>query len=49
MPVKLRKYYKNSKRLLLKPYDTLNDKQKERCNLMLLYNDDLRKAHFLKE
>ena len=49
MPVKLRKYYKNSKLLLLKPYDTLNDEQKERCDLMLLYNDELRKSHFLKE
>ena len=49
MPVKLRKYYKNSKRLILKPYDRLDHEQKERCDLMLLYNDDLRKAHFLKE
>ena len=45
----LRKYYKNSKRLLLKRYSKLKEEQKEKCDLMLLYNDDLRRAHGLKE
>ena len=49
MPPKLRKYYKNSRRLILGRYDKLNSEQKEKCDLMLLYNDDLRKAHSLKE
>ena len=27
----------------------MKDENKQACDLMLLYNDDLRKAHFLKE
>lgn len=49
MPANLRKYYKRSKTLMLKRYGTLNEEQKKACDLMLLYNDDLRKAHFFKE
>lgn len=49
MPARLRKYYKRSKSLMLKRYDQLNSEQKKACDLMLLYNDDLRKAHYLKE
>lgn len=30
-------------------YFKLKDENKQACDLMLLYNDDLRKAHFLKE
>lgn len=49
MPSSLRKYYKKSKRLILTRYQKLNEENKKACDLMLLYNDDLRKAHFLKE
>lgn len=49
MPVSLRKYYKRSKKLILTRYFKLKDENKQACDLMLLYNDDLRKAHFLKE
>lgn len=49
MPASLRKYYKRSRSLMLKHYHSLNPSQKQACDLMLLYNDDLRKAHWLKE
>ena len=49
MPADLRKYYKRSKALILTRYHNLKDENKDACDLMLLYNDDLRKAHFLKE
>lgn len=49
MPANLRKYYKRSRSLILKRYHKLTPEQKQACDLMLLYNDDLRKAHFLKE
>ena len=49
MSVSLRKYYKHSRRLILGRYDKLKDERKKECDLMLLYNDDLRKAHYFKE
>ena len=49
MPGYLRKYYKRSRSLILTRYDKLKDKKKQECDLMLLYNDDLRLAHYLKE
>lgn len=49
MPASLRKYYKRRKKLILTRYFKLKDENKQACDLMLLYNDDLRKAHFLKE
>ena len=49
MPASLRKYYKRSKKLILTRYFKLKDENKQACDLMMLYNDDLRKAHFLKE
>lgn len=45
----LRKYYKRSKSLIHKRYNSLNPEDKKACDLMLLYNDDLRKSHHLKE
>ncbi len=30
-------------------YDKLRDERKKECDLMLLYNDDLWKAHYFKE
>lgn len=48
-PASLRKYYKRSHKLILTRYDKLKGKNKEACDLMPLYNDDLRKAHMLKE
>lgn len=49
MPASLRKYYKRSRSLILKRYAGLKEEDKQACDLMLLYNDDLRLAHFLKE
>lgn len=49
MPASLRKYYKRSRRLILTRYEKLKDENKKACDLMLLYNDDLRVAHHLKE
>lgn len=49
MPAPLRKYYKRSRKLILDRYHHLNDEDKKACNLMLHYNDDLRKAHYFKE
>jgi len=45
----LRRYYKRSRKLILTRYYKLKDEDKKACDLMLLYNDDLRKAHMLKE
>ena len=49
MPASLRKYYKRSRRLILTRYKKLKEESKKSCDLMLLYNDDLRKAHYFKE
>lgn len=49
MPASLRKYYKRSRKLILTLYDKLKDDNKKACDLMLHYNEDLRKAHKLKE
>lgn len=49
MPACLRKYYKRSRFIIHKPYNSLSKEDKERCDIMLLYNDDLRRAHSLKE
>ena len=49
MPSNLRKYYKRSRSLILAHYSTLKDENKKKCDLMLMYNDDLRLAHRLKE
>ena len=49
MTVTMRKYYKRSHKLLLTRYRKLKEENKKACDLMLLYNDDLRLAHWLKE
>ena len=49
MPYDLRKYYKRSRKLILTRYHKLKDENKKAVDLMLLYNDDLRTAHKLKE
>ena len=49
MPASLRKYYKRSRKLILTRYNKLKEENKKACDLMLLYNDDLRSAHRLKE
>jgi transposase len=49
MPVYLRKYYKRSRKLILTRYKKLKDENKQACDLMLQYNDDLRLAHMMKE
>ena len=49
MVASLRKYYKRSHKLILTRYYKLSKESKKACDLMLLYNDDLRVAHRLKE
>ena len=49
MTATMRKYYKRSHKLLLTRYHKLKAENKKACDLMLLYNDDLRLAHWLKE
>ena len=46
---KLRKYFKRSKSLLIKPYDSLNSDQKQEVNVMLYYSVNISRAHFYKE
>lgn len=45
----LRRYYKRSKKLILAKYDSLDTESKRELEIMLLYNDELRQAHYLKE
>lgn len=45
----LRKYFKRSRKLLLKWYEELTPEQKEKLEVMFWYSGDLRKAHKLKE
>nr|WP_206762728.1 ISL3 family transposase [Mobilitalea sibirica] len=49
MPVSLRKYYKRSRSLILSRYHKLKGEKKKETDIMLHYNDDLRKSHLLKE
>ena len=49
MTITMRKYYKRSHKLLLTRYHKLKEENKKVCDLILLYNDDLRLAHWLKE
>lgn len=49
MAASLRKYYKRSWKLILTRYKKLKDENKQACELMLQYNDDLRLAHMMKE
>lgn len=49
LTITMRKYYKRSHKLLLTRYHKLKEENKKVCDLMLLYNDDLRLAHWLKE
>jgi hypothetical protein len=49
MPASLRKYYKRSRKLILTRYRKLKDENKQACDLMLQYSDDLRLAHMMKE
>lgn len=49
MPPQLRRYYKRSHRLMLSRFEKLSPDDQEACNVMLLYNDDLRRAHWLQE
>ncbi|WP_049760255.1 transposase [Caldicellulosiruptor bescii] len=45
----LRKYFKRSRKLLLKSYEELTAEQREELEVMFWYSRDLRKAHRLKE
>ena len=45
----MRKYFKRSRSLLIKPFNSLNDTDKQAVNIMLSYSADIRDAHCLKE
>ena len=45
----LRKYFKRSKSLLIKRYDTLEDEDKQAVNVMLYYSVNISRAHWYKE
>ncbi|WP_243120233.1 ISL3 family transposase [Caloramator sp. E03] len=49
MDKKLRRYYKKSRKLILARKDSLDEDSKRQLEIMLLYNDELRHAHYLKE
>ena len=44
-----RVYFKNSRKLLLKRFNTLDDEQKQQVNIMLFCSVNLSRAHFYKE
>lgn len=44
-----RRYFKNSRRLLIKRFDYLSDEQKQQVNIMLYASPALSTAHFYKE
>ena len=44
-----RKYFKNSRKLLLKRFNELNDEQKQQVNIMLYSSPTISTAHFYKE
>lgn len=44
-----RRYFKNSRKLLLKRFDDLNDEQKQQVNIMLYTSPNLCTAHFYKK
>ncbi len=46
---KLRKYFKHSKSLLTKSFDSLTDEQKKEVNVMLYYSVNISRAYFYKE
>ena len=45
----MRKYFKRSRSLLIKPFNSLNDADKQAVNIMLSYSADIMDAHCLKE
>ena len=48
-PKSERKYFKHSRKLLLKRFDELNDEQKQQVNIMLYKSANLNIAHWFKE
>lgn len=45
----LRKYFKRSKSLLIKRYDSLKEEEKQQVNVMLYYSVNISRAYFYKE
>ena len=45
----LKKYFKRSKSLLIKRYDSLKEEQKQQVNVMLYYSVNISRAYFYKE
>ena len=48
-PKSERKYFKHSRKILLKQFDELNDEQKQQVNIMLYKSANLNIAHWFKE
>lgn len=49
LPDHTRKYFKRSRKLLLKPMDKLSDEEKDKVITMLSFSEKLRNAYLLKE
>lgn len=49
LPSDRRKYFKHSRRLLLKRWDKLTDYERQQVNVMLYASPELSQAHYLKE
>ena len=49
LPAEKRKYFKHSRNLLLKPFDSLDNEDKQAVNIMLYASPTLSTAHFYKE
>lgn len=47
MPISLRKHYKLSRKLIPTRYKKPKNENKQACDLMLYYNDDLRLKHVM--
>lgn len=47
MPISLRKHYKPSRKLIPTRYKKPKNENKQACDLMLYYNDDLRLKHVM--
>ncbi len=49
LSLELKKYFKRSKSLLIKRYDSLEKEQKQQVNVMLYYSVNISRAYFYKE
>ena len=45
----MRKYFKRSRSLLIKPFDSLTEEERQQVNVMLYYSVNISRAHWYKE